>query len=54
MEYNEYESKYKALAKLVGIPIRIICVVRNPFDVISTSCSTTMKKLRKRLNGKRS
>ena len=33
---EEYESKYKALAKMVGIPIRIICVVRNPFDVIST------------------
>ena len=36
MEHNEYESKYKALAKMVGIPIRIICVVRNPFDIIST------------------
>ena len=31
-----YNSNYTILAKLVGIPIRIICVVRNPFDIIST------------------
>ena len=34
---EEYKSRYKTLSEVVGIPILMLCVIRNPFDVISTT-----------------
>lgn len=34
---SQFRAKYKVFIDAVGIPIRIIHVVRNPFDIISTT-----------------